>query len=119
MSRRGVDLCCLQATKWQKDGVSQIVEKDSHIKMFLSGNDNGTGEVGILLAEEWWERVFEEVRVFDRIILIRMTIGKTVFVFVSLYAPQADLSEQKGPFLPDAAMHSSHNPRFRTAHRLW
>ena len=59
----------------------------------VSGNDNGTGRVGILLTEEWLERVFEVVRVSDRIILIRMTIGKTVFVFVSVYAPQANLSE--------------------------
>ena len=61
VSRRGVDLCCLQETRWKKDGVKQIVRKDSHFKMIWSGNDNGTGGVGILLAEEWWERVFEVV----------------------------------------------------------
>ena len=33
------------------------------------------------------------VRVSDRIILICMTISKTVFVFVCVYAPQANLSE--------------------------
>ena len=93
VSCRGVDLCCLQETRWKKDGVKQIVGKDSRFKMFWSGNDNGTGGVGILLTEEWWERVFEVVRVSDRIILTRMTIGKTVFVFVSVYAPQANLSE--------------------------
>ena len=70
VSRRGLDLCCLQETRWKKDGVKQIVGKDSRFKMFWSGNDNGTGGVGILLAEEWWERVFEVVRVSDRIILI-------------------------------------------------
>ena len=41
-----------------------------------SGNDKGTGGVGVLLAEEWWEKVFEVVRVSDRIIIIRMTIAK-------------------------------------------
>ena len=61
--------------------------------MFWSGNDNATGGVGVLLAEEWWEKVFEVVRVSDRIILIRMTIGKTMFVFVCVYAPQANLSK--------------------------
>ena len=52
VSSRGVDLCCLQETRWKKDGVKQIVGKDSRFKMFWSGNDNGTGGVGILLAEE-------------------------------------------------------------------
>ena len=62
------------------EGVKQIVGKDSRYKLFWSGNHNATGGVGVLLAEKWWE-VFEVVRVSDRIILIRMTIGKTVFVF--------------------------------------
>ena len=93
VSRRRVDLCCLQETRWKNEGVKQIVGKDSRYKLFWSGNDNATGGVGVLLAEEWWEKVFEVVRVSDRIILIRMTIGKTVFVFVCVYAPQANLSE--------------------------
>ena len=93
VSRRRVDLCCLQETRWKMEGVKQIVGKDSRYKLFWSGNDNATGGVGVLLAEEWWEKVFEVVRVSDRIILIRMTIGKTVFVFVCVYAPQANLSE--------------------------
>ena len=93
VSRRRVDLCCLQETRWKMEGVKQIVGKDSRYKLFWSGNDNATGGVGVLLAEEWWEKVFEVFRVSDRIILIRMTIGKTVFVFVCVYAPQANLSE--------------------------
>ena len=89
VSRRRVDLCCLQETSWKREGVKQIVAKI----LFWSGNDKVTGGVGILLAEEWWENVFEVVRVSDRIILIRVTIGKTVFVFVCVYAPQANLSD--------------------------
>ena len=75
------------------EGVKQIVGKDSRYKLFWPGKDDATGGVGVLLAEEWWEKVFEVVRVSDRIILIRMTIGKTVFVFVCVYAPQANLCE--------------------------
>ena len=91
--RRRVDLCCLQETRWKMKGVKQIVGKNSRYKLFWSGNDNATGGVGVLLAEEWWEKVFEVVRVSDRIILICMTTDKTVFVFVCVYAPQANLSE--------------------------
>ena len=36
--------------------------------------------------------MFEVVRVSDRIIRIRITIGKTVFLCVYVYAPQANLS---------------------------
>ena len=79
-------LCCLQETRWKIEGVKQIVGKNCRYKLFWSGNDNGTSGVGVLLAEEWWEKVFEVVHVSDRIILIHMTIGKTVFVFVCVYA---------------------------------
>ena len=37
--------------------------------------------------------MFEVIRVSDRIILIRMVVGSVAFVFVSVYAPQANLSE--------------------------
>ena len=67
------------------EGVKQIVGKDSCYKLSLSGNDNATGGVGALLAEDWLENVFEVVCVSDRIILICMTIDKTVFVFVCVY----------------------------------
>ena len=77
--RRAEEWTCAVTRKME--GVKQIVGKDSRYKLFWSGNDNATGGVGVLLAEEWWE-VFEVVRVSDRIIFIRMTIGKTVFVFV-------------------------------------
>ena len=40
------------------EGVKQIhvVGKDSRFKLFWSGNDKGTGGIGVLLAEEWWRR---------------------------------------------------------------
>ena len=85
MSRRRVNLCCLQETRW-KTNLKLIAGRDSRYKYFGCG-------VGILLAEKWWEKVFEMIRVSDRIILIRMVVGSVVFVFVSVYAPQANPSE--------------------------
>ena len=70
-----------------------FLQADSRYKYFSCGNDEGTCGVGILLAEKWWEKVFEVIRVSDRIILIRMVVGSVVFVFVSVYAPQSNLSE--------------------------
>ena len=34
VSRRRVDLCCLQETRWKMEGVKQIVGKDSRYKLF-------------------------------------------------------------------------------------
>ena len=72
-----VDLCCLQETHW-KTNLKLIAGRDSRYKYFGCGNDEGTCSVGILLAEKWWEKVFEVIRVSDRIILIRMVIGSVI-----------------------------------------
>ena len=53
VSRKRVDLCCLQETRWKMEGVKQIVGKDSCFKFFWSGNEKGAGGVGVLLAESW------------------------------------------------------------------
>ena len=106
MSRRRVDLCCLQETRW-KTNLKLIAGRDSRYKYFGCRNDEGTCGVGILLGEKWWEKVFEVIRVSDRIILIRMVVGSVVFVFVSVYASQANLSECKSSILLCASIHHS------------
>ena len=72
------------------EGVRRIEGKDSNYKIFWSGKDNG---IGIRLAEKWWEKLFEVNRVSDMILLVRMIIGMSVFVFVCMYVPQVGLSD--------------------------
>ena len=96
-SRRRIDLCCLQETRW-KGGLASnqsriLTGKDSRYKFYWCGNQNGTGGVGILLAERWLEKVFEVLRISDRILVLKMVIGKLAYAFISVYAPQIGLSE--------------------------
>ena len=51
MSRRSMDLYCLQEFRWHGASASMIEGKDFHYKMFWVGNENGTIGVGILLSE--------------------------------------------------------------------
>ena len=46
-----------------------------------SGNDKGTAGVGVFVAEEWIEKVFEVQRVSDRIILVKIIVGQRVVTF--------------------------------------
>ena len=57
VSRRGVDLCCLQEVRWRGASACMIVGKDSRYKVFWIGKENGNGGIGILLAGEWVEKV--------------------------------------------------------------
>ena len=72
MSRRKVDLCCLQETRWRGGSARMLKGKDSRYKLFWSGNDRGTAGVGFLLAEKWIEKVFDVQRISDRIILMKL-----------------------------------------------
>ena len=97
LTRRGVDLCGIQEHRWagctSANQTRLIKGKNSLYKLFWSGNDKGQGGAGFLLAEKWIEKVFNVQRFSDRIILIRLIIGKGVYTFISVYAPQSGLTE--------------------------
>ena len=52
VSRGVMDLFCLQEVRWHGAFARMTVGNDSCYKVFWIGNENGTGGVGILLAEE-------------------------------------------------------------------
>ena len=78
LSRRKVDICCVQETSYRGGHCSIITGKDSRYKLFWSGNSKGTAGVGVFVAEKWIEKVFEVKRVSDRIILVKVIVGQRV-----------------------------------------
>ena len=87
LSRRKVDVCCIQETRYRGGNCRTIKGKDTRYKLYWSGNDKGTAGVGVFVAEEWIEKVFEVQRVSDRIILMKLIAGQHVVTFLSVYAP--------------------------------
>ena len=71
-----------------------IEGKNARYKLFWIGNDKGTGGVGIFLAEKWVDKVIDVNRVSERIILLKLMVGETIFTAISVYAPQCGLSEE-------------------------
>ena len=53
ITRRNVDLCCVQEVRWRGASARYITGKDSRYKFFWVGNDQGTSGVAVLLAEKW------------------------------------------------------------------
>ena len=109
--RRRLDIGFLQETRWKgvqcpsqsRTQVRWLKGKDSAYKVFWSGNPDGTNGVGILLAKKWVDKVFEVQRPTDRIILLKLIIGKQVYSFVCGYAPQQGRPEaEKQQFYDDA-----------------
>ena len=70
-----------------------IEGKDSHYKIFWVGNEKGRGGVGILLLEEWIEKVFDINMVLDHIMMIKCAIDNKMITVLSCYAPQVGLDD--------------------------
>ena len=72
-------VCCIQETRYRGGNCRIIKGKDT--KLYWSGNDEGTAGVGVFVAEEWTEKVFEVQRVSDRIIFVKLVVGQRVVTF--------------------------------------
>ena len=59
LSRRKVDLCCVQETRYPGGHCRITKGIDSIYILFWSGNSKGTAGVGVFVAELWLEKVFE------------------------------------------------------------
>ena len=97
LSRRKVDVCCIQETRYRGGKCRTIKGKDTRYKLYWSGNDNGTAGVGVFVAEEWTEKVFEVQRVSDRIILVKLIDGQSVVIPFSLCMPHRVQARFYGP----------------------
>ena len=83
-----MDLSCLQEVRWRGASGCMIVGKDSHYNLFWIGSEDGNGGVSIRLAEEWVENVYDICRISDRLIMIKLAIGKNIITVLSCHAPQ-------------------------------
>jgi exonuclease III len=88
LERRGIDLCCLQETRWKGSGTDWIPGKESKYKLFWMGSEEGQEGVGIIIKEAWEDKVIEVKRINSRLILMKMILNERVVAIVSAYAPQ-------------------------------
>ena len=93
ITRRNVDLCCVQEVRWRGASARHITGKDYRYKFFWVGNNQGTSGVGVLLAEKWVDKLYDIKRLSDRIMLIKLLVGEAVLKVLSVYAPQTGLEE--------------------------
>ena len=55
----------------------------------------GGGGVGLMVADKWVDCVLEVKRTNDRIMTVRVNVGKWVLNLVSVYAPQRESPRTK------------------------
>ena len=67
VSRRHLDICCLQETRWSADGARVFGD----YKLFWVGSRKGQAGVGVVVAERWVNEVVEVKRICERMMVIK------------------------------------------------
>ena len=111
VSRRGISICAIQESRWKGQSARMLIGKDSKYKFYWCGDETGYGGVGLLLEEALVENVISVVRLSNRIMFIRIMIGKVIVRIFSVYAPQTGLAESmKDKFYNDLLTQTSATP---------
>jgi exonuclease III len=87
VARRKLDFCCLQETRWKGGSARIIGGEEARYKFFWMGCEAGMSGVGVMVAERWLDNVIEVKRVNERLMALRVIVGKSVLNLVSVYAP--------------------------------
>jgi hypothetical protein len=83
-ARRHLDFCCLQETRWRGANARTIGD----YKIYWMGCEEGVSGVGVMVERGWTEKVLDVKRVSERLMVLRVIVGKSVLNLVSVYAPQ-------------------------------
>ena len=99
LHRRKIDFCYAQETRWKVEIARMLGDNGRRYKFFWQGCNKRTAGVGMFIAKRWNDSVVNVVRVNERIMYVKLVIGKQIVNIVSVYAPQVGLSsEEKDDF---------------------
>uniref|UniRef100_A0A1S3YDI4 Craniofacial development protein 2-like n=1 Tax=Nicotiana tabacum TaxID=4097 RepID=A0A1S3YDI4_TOBAC len=88
--KRKVNIACVQETRW----VRSKARNAYGYKLWYSRGVKGKNGVGILVDRELRESVVEARRVSDRLMAIKLVVGRSTLNVISAYAPQVGLDEE-------------------------
>ena len=89
--RRGVDILCVQETKWRGQKAKEV--EDTGFKLWYTGTAANRNGVGILINKSLKYGVVDVKRRGDRIILVKLVVEDLVLNVISAYAPQVGHNE--------------------------
>ena len=78
----------MQESRWKGGSAKTIGCDDGWYKFFWVGCEEGLAGVGVLVAAKWIDSVVEVRRVNERVMVLRLAIGKSLLNVISVYAPQ-------------------------------
>ena len=96
LERRKVKACCVQETRWKGEGTRILRTKTGgKYKLFWKGCSEGVSGVGMIVSEEFIDKVVEVTRVSERLMMIKLIVGKCLMNVVAACAPQTGRSQEE------------------------
>ena len=92
MERRKIKVMCVQETKWKGESAKVL---GNGYKLYYCGVNQRRNGVGIILEESLTRNIINVDRVSDRLICMKLVLGKNIVNFVSGYAPQQGCQEEE------------------------
>ncbi|XP_047261099.1 craniofacial development protein 2-like, partial [Capsicum annuum] len=84
LRKRRINIACVQETGWVGSKARDI---DGY-KLWYSGSERRKNRVGILVDEELRGQVVDVKRINDRLMTVKLVIGRFTLNVCSVYAPQ-------------------------------
>ena len=85
LSKRKVDVCCVQETRWKGNSARLIGEG---FKLFYAGETSGRNGVGVIPSERMWGGLVEVKRASSRLMMVELVYEGEKLNVISAYAPQ-------------------------------
>ena len=91
MTRRRVNILCVQETKWTGQKAKEV--ENTGFKLWYTGKEHNKNGVGILIDKNLRSGVVDVRRQGDMIILVKLVVCDMILNVISAYASQVGLSE--------------------------
>jgi len=91
MDKRKLDILCLQETRWKGKKAKELA--GGH-KLVYS-RETGRYGVGVVISSGMRDRLVSVKRNGERVMSVRLSVGKTALLIVSAYAPQTGQEEEE------------------------
>ena len=83
---------CLQETKWVGAKAKEL--DTTGFKLWYTGKIKGKNGVGIIVDKNWKKNVVKVTRIEDRILSLKLMVGRETINIISAYAPQVGLDDK-------------------------
>ena len=95
LHRRKIYFWCAQETRWKGESARMLGAIGRRHKFFWQLCNKGTDDVGVFIAERWIDSVVNVVIINERIMYVKLVIGKQIGTIVATYVPQVGLHDEE------------------------